>query len=125
MTGKLVRKLYESATEMEIYRRGSRFCSGELHNNFSMNEADDCLRIVTTVEGWDKDYSNFSRSNGLYVLNEKLKTIGKIEDLAEGEQIKAARFMGDTGYFVTYRNTDPLFAADLSGSEEPRDYEPN
>ena len=81
---------------------------GELHNNFSMNEADDCLRIVTTVEGWDKDYSNFSRSNGLYVLNEKLKTIGKIEDLAEGEQIKAARFMGDTGYFVTYRNTDPL-----------------
>ena len=32
---------------------------GELHNNFSMNEADDCLRIVTTVEGWDKDYSNF------------------------------------------------------------------
>ena len=54
-----------------------------------MNEADDCLRIVTTVEGWDKDYSNFSRSNGLYVLNEKLKTIGKIEDLAEGEQIKA------------------------------------
>ncbi len=71
---------------------------GELHNNFSMNEADDCLRIVTTVEGWDKDYSNFSRSNGLYVLDEKLKTIGKIEDLAEGEQIKAARFMGDTGY---------------------------
>lgn len=93
---------------------------GELHNNFSMNEADDCLRIVTTVEGWDKDYSNFSRSNGLYVLNEKLKTIGKIEDLAEGEQIKAARFMGDTGYFVTYRNTDPLFAADISDPKNPR-----
>ena len=94
--------------------------AGELHNNFSMNEADDCLRTVTTVEGWDKDYSNFSRSNGLYVLNEKLKTIGKIEDLAEGEQIKAARFMGDTGYFVTYRNTDPLFAADLSDPKNPR-----
>ena len=48
------------------------------------------------------------------------KTIGKIEDLAEGEQIKAARFMGDTGYFVTYRNTDPLFAADLSDPKNPR-----
>mgnify|MGYP000723043322 CR=1 FL=1 len=93
---------------------------GELHNNFSMNEADDCLRIVTTVEGWDKDYSNFSRSNGLYVLNEKLKTIGKIEDLAEGEQIKAARFMGDTGYFVTYRQVDPLFSVDLSDPENPK-----
>ena len=108
-------------TRTEIVRIGYRdgkFTDGAAGS--SMNEADDCLRIVTTVEGWDKDYSNFSRSNGLYVLNEKLKTIGKIENLAEGEQIKAARFMGDTGYFVTYRNTDPLFAADLSDPKNPR-----
>ena len=38
-----------------------------------------------------------------------MTTIGKIENLAEGEEIKSARFMGDTGYFVTYENTDPLF----------------
>ena len=110
----------ETRTEIVRIDGAAGSVAGELHNNFSMNEADDCLRIVTTVEGWDKDYSNFSRSNGLYVLNEKLKTIGKIEDLAEGEQIKAARFMGDTGYFVTYRNTDPLFAADLSDPKNPR-----
>ena len=28
--------------------------------------------------------------------------------------------MGDTGYFVTYRETDPLFSADLSDPENPK-----
>ena len=93
--------------------------SGELNNNFSMDEYDGNLRVVTTTESWGEDYSDFSRSNGLYVLNNKMETIGKIENLAEGEEIKSARFMGNTGYFVTYRNTDPLFAVDLSEPEEP------
>ena len=49
-----------------------------------------------------------------------MKTVGKIENLAEGEEIKSARFMGKTGYFVTYRNTDPLFSVDLSDPEDPK-----
>lgn len=49
-----------------------------------------------------------------------MKTIGKIENLADNEEIKSARFMGDTGYFVTYRNTDPLFSADLSDPTKPK-----
>ena len=53
-------------------------------------------------------------------LDKDMTTIGKIENLAEGEEIKSARFMGDTGYFVTYENTDPLFSADLSDPENPK-----
>ena len=34
--------------------------------------------------------------------------------------IYSARFMGDIGYFVTYRNVDPLFAVDLSDPENPQ-----
>lgn len=49
-----------------------------------------------------------------------MKTVGKIENLAENEEIKSARFMGKTGYFVTYENTDPLFSADLSDPENPK-----
>lgn len=93
--------------------------SGELNNNFSMNEYDGNLRLVTTTEGWDKDYTEYNRDNGLYILDKDMTTIGKIENLAEGEEIKSARFMGDTGYFVTYENTDPLFSADLSDPENP------
>ena len=59
-------------------------------------------------------------TNGLYILNENLEITGKIEGLAAGEQIYSARFLGDTAYFVTFRQTDPLFAVDVSNPEEPR-----
>ena len=73
--------------------------AGELNDNFSLDEYADHLRVVTTVESWSSDYSDFSRSNSLYVLDSSMKTVGKIENLAEGEEIKSARFMGETGYF--------------------------
>ena len=94
--------------------------SGELNNSFSMDEYDGNLRVVTTTAGWNKDYSEYSRTNGLYILGADMKVIGKLEDLAENEEIKSARFMGNTGYFVTYENTDPLFSADLSDPENPK-----
>lgn len=51
--------------------------------------------------------------NNLYVLDSGMKVVSKTEGLAENEEIYSARFMGDYGYFVTYRNTDPLFAVDF------------
>ena len=33
--------------------------------------------------------------------------------VAKGETIKSVRFMGDTGYVVTFEQTDPLFVIDL------------
>ena len=32
----------------------------------------------------------------------------------------SARFLGDTGYFVTYKETDPLFSVDLSNPKNPK-----
>lgn len=93
--------------------------SGELNNSFSMDEYNGNLRLVTTTAGWNKDYSEYTRTNGLYILDADMKIIGKIENLADNEEIQSARFMGDTGYFVTYRNTDPLFSADLSDPTKP------
>lgn len=95
---------------------------GSLHNSFSMNEYQGNLRVVATVDSWEETTaaSSFSKTNSLYVLNKDLQIIGKVENLAEGEEIKSARFMGETGYFVTYRNTDPLFSVDLSDPEHPK-----
>lgn len=59
-------------------------------------------------------------TNSLYVLNDKLEIIGSIHNLAKDETIYSARFMGDTGYFVTYRQVDPLFSVDLSDPENPK-----
>jgi len=59
-------------------------------------------------------------SNTLYILDENLKELSRIEGLAEEERVYSARFMGNTGYFVTFRQTDPLFSVDLSDPSNPK-----
>lgn len=86
---------------------------GSLNDTFSLNEYDGYLRVVLT------DYSGDTQRNSLYVLNENMEVTGSISDIAEGEDIRSARFMGETGYFVTFRNTDPLFSVDLSDPANP------
>ena len=84
---------------------------GYLNDSFSIDEYDNTLRLVTTVT---HNVGSSSQSNSVYVLDADLKTIGKIEDLSKNEQVYSARFLGDTGYFVTYEQTDPLFSVDFS-----------
>lgn len=115
----------DSATLTEItkfhYARGkitgvaAASVEGYLNNSFSLNEYEGKLRVVSTYydENWDE-------WNALYVLDESLNQLGSIRDLAQGETIRSARFLGDTGYFVTFRQTDPLFSVDLSDPANPR-----
>jgi uncharacterized secreted protein with C-terminal beta-propeller domain len=49
-----------------------------------------------------------------------LDIVGKLEDLAPGEKIYSARFMGNTFYLVTFRKVDPLFVIDLQVPEDPK-----
>ena len=58
--------------------------------------------------------------NNVYVLDESLNVIGKLEDLAKGERIFSARFIGDRLYLVTFVKVDPLFVIDLSVPQQPR-----
>ena len=58
-------------------------------------------------------------TNTLYVLDDKLKELSRIEELAPDESIYSARFIGNTGYFVTFRQMDPLFSVDLSDPKKP------
>lgn len=90
---------------------------GRILNQFSMDEHKGNFRIATTIEGYidNKDTS----TNNVYVLDDDLEMIGKIEKIAPGESIYAARFMGDRAYLVTFRHIDPLFVIDLSDPREP------
>jgi len=49
----------------------------------------------------------------------RLQQIGHIGNIAEGETIWSARFMGDRAYLVTFENTDPLWVIDLSDPSNP------
>lgn len=87
---------------------------GRLKDTFSLNEHEGYLRAVLT------DYSGETMRNALYVLDENLEITGSIEDIAKGEDIRSARFLGDIGYFVTFRDMDPLFSVDLSDPHNPQ-----
>ena len=86
---------------------------GNLNDQFSMDEYEGNLRIATT-KGYDK-----TSKNQLYVLDENLNEIGKIENLAKGEKIYSVRFVGKIGYIVTFEQIDPLFVIDLSDPTNP------
>lgn len=82
---------------------------GYINDSFSIDEYDDYLRVVATEND----------TNSVYVLNQDLEITGSIKNLAKDERIYSARFMGKIGYFVTFRETDPLFSVDLSDPKNP------
>ena len=124
---------------------------GTLDDQFSMDEYEGHLRVVTTVNEYvyeTKDtglketvdingdgvidetdmiepYSyryiiDSKQYNSLYIYDNNLQLTGCIENLAPDEHIKSARLMGNVGYFVTFRQTDPLFSVDLSDPKNPK-----
>lgn len=91
--------------------------AGQLLNSFSLDEHNGNLRVATTVS-WGTDAHN--NVSILAEQNGKLNVIGSLENLAPGERIFAVRFLGDQGFVVTFRQTDPLFALDLSNPTSPK-----
>lgn len=102
-----------SCKEGQITAQAMCELPGYLNDTFSLDEYQGYLRVLLTVDG-------DGESNSLYILNEDMQVTGSIRDLAEGETIRSARFMGDIAYFVTFRQTDPLFCVDLSEPDEPQ-----
>ena len=95
---------------------GAASVSGKVRDTFAINDYQGKLRVLTT----DSNFIGGESTNQLYLFNEKLKATGKLEDIAPGEEIYSARYLGDKAYFVTYRNMDPLFAVDLSDDTNPK-----
>jgi uncharacterized secreted protein with C-terminal beta-propeller domain len=101
---------------------------GNLLNQFSMDEHRGYLRVATTDNGWRGTWSWRGRqvsgpASNVLVLQQRqgeLATVGQVRGLAPGERIFAARMIGDQGYVVTFRQTDPLFTLDLSRPSQPR-----
>ncbi len=100
----------------EIAYKASGAVRGDFLNQFSFDEYEGNLRVATTYYSYKHDVDVSS----IYVLNKNLELIGSLEDIAYDEQVKSVRFMGDTGFIVTFRNTDPLFTLDLSDPTAPR-----
>jgi len=108
--------------------------TGQLLNQFSLDERDGVVRAAVTEDRWldaqgnviepneDQPWgagnlvsaSPVSRVVTLGDVAGKLSELGRSHDLAPGERIFSTRYVGDTAYVVTFRQTDPLFVVDLS-----------
>ena len=91
---------------------------GRILNQFSMDEHDGNFRIATTkgnvwAEGAERLVSN------VYVLDDNMDMIGKLEGIAPGESIYSTRFLGDRLYMVTFKKIDPFFVIDMGDARNP------
>ena len=90
---------------------------GMLLNQFSMSEYKGDLRIATTDQNMT--------SNSLFVMRpssvrKTLDVIGSVRGMGKGERIFSGRMVGEQGYIVTFRQTDPLYTLDLKDPTHPK-----
>ncbi len=91
---------------------------GYLLSQWAMSEHEGDLRVASTEWGWSDEsesYVSVLREDGQH-----LELVGQVDGLGRGEQIYAVRFLGETGYVVTFRQIDPLYTIDLSTPTAPK-----
>ena len=121
--GTLIHRFDISDPGSTTYRASGRV-PGYLLNQFAMSEHEDVLRVASTEEpAWwpgETDDETESRVTTLGERSGALVELGHAGGLGKGERIYAVRFIGERGYVVTFRETDPLYTLDLSKPSAPR-----
>jgi uncharacterized secreted protein with C-terminal beta-propeller domain len=89
---------------------------GQVPSEFHLNVFNQQLRLV---------YGAPDRSKGsslaIYDLRSaKMPLLGKVDNIAIGEQLFATRFTDNRAFVVTYKRTDPLWVIDLNDATAPK-----
>ncbi len=100
-----------SITGNEIDYAATGKISGNIINQYSMDEYNGHLRVATT---------DWGKGNRVLVLDDSMSVVGRTDALAPDESIQAVRFTGDFAYVVTYRQMDPFFVIDLKDPRAPK-----
>jgi uncharacterized secreted protein with C-terminal beta-propeller domain len=104
-----------------IYYDSQGTIPGYVKNQFSLSDYNGYLRVATTVNGWMmRSYlTSLESFNNVYVLDGDLELVGKIENIAVGEELYSVRFLENRCYLVTFKQIDPFFVIDLSDPNNP------
>lgn len=115
--------LGEEGPAYEASGRVEGYITGRADPAFRLHEHEGDLRIVTTE--WTS-----SPIHRLFILSqsgEELEVLAQLPNSAQpapigkpGEDIYSVRFEADRAYIVTFRQTDPLYAIDLSDRLAPK-----
>ena len=108
-----------SISQSKVMYEATGTVPGHVLNQFSMDEFQGYFRVATTsYTGWTGRGSG--QATNVYVLNSDLKIVGRLEGLGQGENFHSARFIGEMGYLVTFKKTDPLFVIELKDPTRPK-----
>jgi uncharacterized secreted protein with C-terminal beta-propeller domain len=114
---------FDTTDPTKTVYRATGVVPGFILNNYALSEHDGKLRVATTEEpSWAPGAERESQST-VTVLDQqgsRLARIGSVTGLGKGERIYAVRFMGEQGYVVTFRETDPLYTLDLRDPTAPK-----
>lgn len=101
-----------------VYRASGQV-DGELLNQFAMSEHQGVLRVAATRYRQGQWTPTDSFVATLQEQGKYLTELGRAAGLGKTEKIRSVRFMGDVGYVVTFRQTDPLYTLDLKNPLAP------
>lgn len=90
---------------------------GTIADRWSMDAVGGSLRVAV---GPSSETGNY---NSLITLREDgsdLVEAGRVDDLGIGEEIKSVRWFDELAILVTFRQTDPLYAIDLTDPSAPQ-----
>ena len=89
---------------------------GTIADRWSMDAVDGSLRVAV---GASSETGNFNSVITLREDGAELVEEGRVDRLGIDEQIKSVRWFDDLAIVVTFRQTDPLYAIDLSDPAAP------
>ena len=96
---------------------GTFTVDGTVKDQYSLDEHDGVLRMVTTTNKYGTNVPNLSTNANLYCINATtFEIISTVESFAPwGESVRSVRFDGDAAYVCTsIQLSDPVFFFDLS-----------
>jgi uncharacterized secreted protein with C-terminal beta-propeller domain len=105
---------FGAAARRETAYAASGGVRGSLLSQWALSEHEGHLRVAST------DGAAESHVTVLRERDRRLVEVGRVGGLGKGERIFGVRFLGDAGYVVTFRQTDPLYTLALQDPERPR-----
>ncbi|MBS42964.1 MAG: hypothetical protein CMH83_07380 [Nocardioides sp.] len=99
---------------------GAGEVEGGLRDRWSLDEADGVLRLALDPTSETGDFTSVVTLRAEKVGGRtELAEIGRLDGLGRRERLQSVRWFDGLALLVTFRQTDPLYAVDLTDVEEP------
>lgn len=107
------------STKIQVYNLAAGFAAlpsievpGRVPSEFHVHVKNELLHVV--YENLDRNSPQRGTSVAIFDLQQSMRLLGQIDNIAPTESLFAARFAGDKVYIVTFERTDPLWVIDIS-----------